>query len=168
MNPPLDPSASCATAAPLRPADLYHVAIVVDDVEAAMQQWSALAGYRWMQPVEAPVPVWTAAGETVVTLQMVYSIDEPRLELIREVPGTTWVRSGPNAIHHVGYFVDDVGVASAVLADRGVPLEACGCAHGARPSGFAYHLGADGVRVEVIHRSALRDMETLMDPEATR
>ncbi len=83
-----------------------------------MKQLTDLFGYRWLHPVEYPVPVWTPEGESTVTLQMVYSIDEPRLELIREVPDSPWSSKGDTAIHHLGYFVDDVAAASKLLRTR--------------------------------------------------
>jgi hypothetical protein len=142
--------------------DLYHTGIIVADVEAAMQELTDVAGYRWMKPVTHPVPIWTPAGESTVTITMVYSHDEHRLELIQEIPGTTWVRSPGSAIHHIGYFVDDVAAASAALTASGLPVEACaGMQPDGRPAGFAYHLTADGIRIEVANRSVIEQMAAI-------
>jgi hypothetical protein len=147
----------------LRAADLYHTAIVVEDLDNAMARLTRLAGHEWMPPVEHPVPMWTPTGETTVRLRMVYSLGEPMLELIQEVVGTTWVRSPTGAIHHIGYFVDDLGAASQALVDEGLPIEVCGCTGPTHPTGFAYHTTADGLRIEVVNRSVLSDMKALLE-----
>lgn len=150
----------------LQAQDWYHTAVIVPDVEAAMARLTHLAGHEWMMPLEHPVPVWSADGEATVTLRMVYSRGEPgypRLELIQEVPGTIWSRSPGSAIHHVGYFVDDVQASSQALVDEGVPIEVCGCMGATRPTGFSYHLTPEGLRIEVVRRSVLQEMEQLME-----
>ena len=57
----------------LKADDLFHTAIIVNDVDAAMERLTRLAGYRWLTPVEYSVPVWTPGGESVTRLRMVYS-----------------------------------------------------------------------------------------------
>jgi Glyoxalase/Bleomycin resistance protein/Dioxygenase superfamily len=145
----------------LQATDLYHTGIIVKDVEASMRQLTDLFGYRWLHPVEYPVPVWTPEGESTVTLQMVYSIDEPRLELIREVPDSPWSFKGDTAIHHLGYFVDDVAAASKLLSDKGCPIEVSGNGDGVHPSGFAYHRCPGDLRVEVVPRGTIELMEAM-------
>lgn len=146
----------------IKATDLYHTGIVVKDLEASMAQLTDLMGYSWLSPVEYPVPVWSAeGGDATVVLAMVYSIDEPRLELIREVPGTIWTAKAGNPIHHIGYFVDDFDSASKSLTDQGCPLEIAGSANGEHPSGFAYHTCLDGLRVEVVPRGVIEAMEAM-------
>jgi hypothetical protein len=137
--------------------DLYHTGLVVDDVEETMQRLTDLAGYRWMRPLSYPIPVWTPAGTSTVEMTMVYSLDEPRLELIRHVPGTSWVPVAGNRIHHIGYEVDDVAAASRQLAERGYPVE-CKVASG---TGFHYHV-VDGVRIEIVPRSSMKALADLL------
>jgi len=146
----------------IQASDLYHTGIIVEDLEASMSELTELMGYRWLSPVEYPVPVWSAEdGEAIVTLKMVYSIDEPRLELIREVPGTIWTAKAGNPIHHIGYFVDDFDAASRSLTNHGCPLEISGSSSGVHPSGFAYHTCLDGLRVEVVPRGVIEAMEAM-------
>ncbi|MBL7500001.1 VOC family protein [Frankia sp. CNm7] len=146
---------------PLRATDLYHTCVVVENLAESMRQLTRLAGYRWMPAIEHPTAVWTPAGAATVPLRMVYSLDEPLLELIEQVPGTTWMPSPGGAIHHIGYFVDDLVASSRALTDAGLPLEACG-AGATLPSGFAYHTTTAGLRIEVVNRSVLRDMRELL------
>ncbi|OHV35806.1 hypothetical protein CC117_19270 [Parafrankia colletiae] len=141
--------------------DLFHTGLVVEHLDEAMDELGRLGGYGWLPPIEHTVPVWTPDGETPVRLRMVYSRDEPLLELIEQVPGTIWMPSPGNPIHHLGYFVDDITAASRALVDAGVPLDACGTGP-IRPSGFAYHTTAAGLRIELAPRSVLRDMRALL------
>lgn len=146
---------------PLRATDQYHSCVVVEDLAASMEQLTRLGGYRWMPVVEHLTDVWTPAGESAVPLRMVYSLDEPLLELIEQVPGTTWMPAQGGGLHHIGYFVDDLVASSRALAAAGLPLETCGLGP-TRPSGFAYHTTGTGLRVEVVNRSVLRDMRILL------
>ncbi len=88
----------------LNPADLYHTGVVVPDLDAAIDRLSAIGGYRWTRIVEATMPVITDDGLVDIPFKMVYSIDAPHLELVQEVPGTTWTSAPRNAAHHLGYW----------------------------------------------------------------
>jgi len=145
----------------LQAADLYHTALIVDDLAAAMDRLARLAGHRWMTPVDYPVPVLTPSGEATVRLRMTYSLEPPLLELIEEVPGTPWAAVPGHPVHHIGYFVDDTPAASRGLTAAGLPLEVCARGADGGLGGFAYHRGADGLRVEVVSRTALDDMRKL-------
>lgn len=133
--------------------DLYHTGIVVADLEAALAAMTELGGYRWTPVMESPFMVWTPAGEQTVPFRCAYSVDKPHLELVQQVPGTVWTAVPGNAAHHIGYFVDDLAAASQAMTDAGRPVEACGVVEGRYPSVFAYHKGADGIRIEVVDRS---------------
>src|SRR5579884_1365707 len=96
------------TAVALRPEDFYHTGIIVPDLEAAMARLSALAGYRWITPVSYTLPFRTVSGTREVTSTFVYSLQAPHVELIQEVPGTAWAAAPGNAVHHLGYWCDDL------------------------------------------------------------
>ncbi|TPG37339.1 VOC family protein [Mycobacterium hodleri] len=135
--------------------DNYHAGLVVPDMVAATRRLSAASGYTWTRPVEASLVVTTAAGEIEVPFSFVYSIQAPHLEVIQEVPGTLWTASTSGAVHHLGYWVDDLASAAKGLAEAGFILEA-------RPSGeevstFAYFLDSAGVRIEIVDRALFPD-----------
>ena len=94
----------------------------------------------------------------------------PHLELVQHVPGTVWTPAPGNAPHHLGYFVDDLGVASDALITAGLPVEACGSVDGDRPSVFPFHKGADGIRIELVDRSVMGDFDAFLaamsDPDS--
>jgi catechol 2,3-dioxygenase-like lactoylglutathione lyase family enzyme len=139
----------------VNPADLYHVGLVVADIESAAAQLTAAAGYQWTKPVEYTLSVTTADGDADVPFAFVYSLQAPHLELVQEVPGTIWTATADRAAHHLGYWVDDI----AAAASR---LEAVGYRQEARPAGetastFAYYLDPAGVRIEIVDRALFPD-----------
>ena len=97
----------------MKPADCYHVGLVVEDIATAAARLTAAMGYQWTNPVEATLSVTTADGDTEVPFRFVYSVSEPHLELIQEVPGTIWTAPAGGAAHHLGYWVDDLAAAAA-------------------------------------------------------
>ena len=48
------------------------------------------------------------SGDVELDLRFAYSATEPRLEIIRSVPGSLWVPAPGSGIHHLGYWSDDV------------------------------------------------------------
>jgi catechol 2,3-dioxygenase-like lactoylglutathione lyase family enzyme len=141
--------------AALDPADLYHVGLIVPDLDAAATRFSAIGGYRWTKRVEYTLAVTTPAGEQDVPFTFVYSVQAPHLELIAEAPGTIWTAQPDAATHHLGYWVDDLPRAAA-------GLEAAGYRQEARPSGdtlsmFAYYIDAAGSRIELVDRALFAD-----------
>jgi len=139
----------------LDPADLYHMGVVVPDLDVAIERLSAVGGYRWTKTVEATIPVITADGPVDIPFKMVYSIDAPHLELVQEVPGTTWTSAPRNAAHHLGYWTDDVLATGAALERAGYAFEARAGGH--ESPIFAYYLDPLGVRIELMGRNAFGD-----------
>ena len=75
----------------MKTTDLFHNGIVVDDFEGTLERFTAVGGYEWGDEVRAPSEITTAAGETMEFESVfVYSLNEPRLEIIRAIPGTVW------------------------------------------------------------------------------
>lgn len=139
----------------MNPDDLYHVGLVVPDIDAAARRLTAAHGYTWTTPISATMEISTADGDIEVPLRFVYSMQAPHLELVEEVPGTPWTAPTGAAAHHLGYWVDDLAAAAAQLEAAGYVLEA-------RPSGeqlvaFAYYTDPFGVRLELVDRALFPD-----------
>ncbi|OBF11297.1 VOC family protein [Mycobacterium sp. ACS4331] len=139
----------------MNPDDLYHVGLIVDDVEAAAARLTAAAGYEWTQPVQATLSVTADGNEMDVPFSFVYSLQAPHLELVQAVPGSVWTAAPGQAAHHLGYWVDDLASAAAQLESSGFRLEA-------RPTGdelsqFAYYIDPVGVRIEIVDRGLFPD-----------
>ncbi len=70
---------------------------------------------------------------------MCYSVGDPCLELIEEVPGSVWVRNEHSNLHHIGFWSEGLVDVSAGLAGGGCPMQLCGRAGEDAPVSFAYH-----------------------------
>lgn len=147
---------------PLNAEDLYHTGIVVPDLEAATERFSTMAGYSWTRPIEGPLAIRTADGRQTVDFRFAYSLQQPHIELIQEVPGTPWVARSNNAVHHLGYFTDDLATTASALQAHGFTLELCPAGDDEAPSIFAYYLSPDAVRVEIVDRNIMGDFDAFL------
>ncbi|OBF63005.1 bleomycin resistance protein [Mycobacterium sp. 852002-51971_SCH5477799-a] len=150
----------------LRPEDFYHTGIIVADLDAAMARMSALAGYRWISPVSYTLPFRTTAGTQEVTSTFVYSLQAPHVELIREVPGTAWTAAPGNAIHHLGYWTDNLAESAKMLEHNGFTFEATADTAPPDLALFAYYLDAAGTRIEIVDRALFPDFPAFLQAAA--
>jgi len=146
----------------LRPEDFYHTGIVVKDLDAAMARLSALAGYRWITPMSYTLPFRTAAASRELTSTFVYSLQSPHLELIQEVPGSPWTAAPGNAIHHLGYFTDDLTATARGLEANGFTFEATADTSPPGLALFAYYVDAAGTRIEIVDRALFPDFPAFL------
>jgi hypothetical protein len=151
----------------LRPEDFYHTGIVVPDLDAAMSRLGALAGYRWITPLTYTLPLRTVTGVREFTSTFVYSVQSPHVELIQEVPGSPWIAAVGNAVHHLGYFVDDLDAAGRMLYECGFTLEATADMSSRELALFAYYRDAVGTRIEIVDRALFPDFPAFLQA-ATR
>jgi hypothetical protein len=123
-------------------AHYYHVAAVVEDLDAAMSELHKAIGVRWGEPHESKYGDWA--------IRVVYSLDPPFLELVEGEPGGPWDTSSGPHLDHIGYFSDDVGADSALLRDRGLGVDVDPIQFGHRGR-WVYHLGPrSGLRIELV------------------
>jgi hypothetical protein len=136
----------------VRAEDQFHVGIVVDDLQSALAELSAVFGYEWCDDVNVPTLVTLSTGEQVVDMRFAYSKTTPRLEVIQSTRGALWEPTTGSVIHHLGYWSDDVAADSDKLTQRGFAIEAVG----RRPDGamnFAFHSSVAGARIELVSRT---------------
>jgi lactoylglutathione lyase len=134
----------------VKPENLYHAGIVVDDLDATLDWFTKVAGYRWTDVVEAEQVVETPTGEKTIPMRMAYSGTEPRLEILQTVQDTVWVPAD-SGVHHLGYWSDDVESDLATLAVNGMRYEV----RSYNPDGsgtlfWAYCKGPTGPRIEFV------------------
>ncbi|WP_081438253.1 VOC family protein [Pseudofrankia asymbiotica] len=145
----------------LRPEDQFHAGVIVEDFEGTLKRLTELFGFEWCDELvnDVAVRIITPDGpvDTTITTRFSYSVNEPRLEVIRPIPGTVWVPAD-SGVHHLGYWSDDVPADSAALAAQGMPLEVAGIGPDGQPY-WAYHRGADGPRIELVSRSIKPGLE---------
>ena len=150
----------------LQPEDLYHTGVVVPDLEAAMARLTALAGYQWISPMSYTLPFRTVGETRELTSTVVYSVQAPYLELIQEVPGTPWTAAPGNAVHHLGYFTDNLPQTAQLLEDNGFAFEMTADMPGSELALFAYYVDADGTRIEVVDRALFPDFPAFVRSQA--
>ncbi|MEB4209699.1 VOC family protein [Mycobacterium sp. 94-17] len=150
----------------LRPEDFYHTGIIVPDLDAAMARLSALAGYRWITPVSYTLPFRTTSGTQEVTSTFVYSLQAPHVELIKEVPGTAWTAAPGNAIHHLGYWTDNLAETAKMLEDNGFAFEATADTAPPDLALFAYYVDSAGTRIEIVDRALFPDFPAFLQAAA--
>jgi catechol 2,3-dioxygenase-like lactoylglutathione lyase family enzyme len=137
----------------VKPENLYHSGIVVDDLDATLDWFTKVAGYRWTDVVEVDQVAQTPHGEVTIPMRMAYSGDAPRLEILQTAPGTIWVPAD-SGVHHLGYWSDDVESDLATLEANGMQCEV----KSYNPDGsgtllWAYCKGVAGPRIELVSRA---------------
>lgn len=146
----------------LRPEDFYHTGVIVPHLDAAMARLSALAGYRWITPMSYTLPFRTRAGVRELTSTIVYSLQSPHLELVQEVPGSPWTATPGNAVHHLGYFSDDLAESARALEANGFTLKMTADVAGSDLALFAYYTDAFGARIEIVDRALFPDFPAFL------
>jgi hypothetical protein len=138
----------------MRAEDQFHVGIVVESLDASLDQLTALFGYTWCDEVHVPQTVLLPEGETTVDFRFRYSRNAPRIEVLQSQPGTLWTPAEGSGIHHLGFWSDDVVGDGAALEGSGYGLEAAGVDDEGNRF-WAYHRGTEGPRIELV-ASAIR------------
>ena len=145
--------------------DLYHTGFVVEDLEAAMAEFSASVAITWTPIEDREMPVLTPDGPRTVRLRWVYSRGGPfRFELLEPVPGTVWERpvqpsSGAGAAHHVGFWTEDIAACSDELVAAGFPRVLTFDDGSGSAARFAYHRLPTGALVELVDAARRADLE---------
>ncbi|MFI5718819.1 VOC family protein [Nocardia sp. NPDC051750] len=104
--------------------DHFHTGVATTDMAATAATLSATLGYEWGDRIGSVVQVTVAGGVTDIELSCMFSINEPRLEVVRAVSGTLWEPVPGGGIHHVGYWSDDVAADVTELIRHGWQVEA--------------------------------------------
>jgi hypothetical protein len=138
--------------------DLFHIGIVVDDLDASLKEIGDLFGYEWCPVFAIETPVVLPEGEIMVDLRFVYSKTEPRLELIRAIPGTPWIPAKDSGIHHAGYWSADMEGDGRRLGASGYTEEARGVLPDGAPI-WAYYRSPRGLRIELVSRQLQDGLE---------
>jgi hypothetical protein len=150
------------------PEHFFHTGVVVPDLAQAMQDVAGLLGIRW-----TPVQVFSLdirMGSSVRPLRsaFAYSVSgPPYLELVEAIPDTPWAAGDGAALHHLGYWADDLPGEVARLERAGAVLEACDTGPERDMNVFAF-VRWSNLRVELIsssRRNALLEMIATPPPD---
>jgi methylmalonyl-CoA/ethylmalonyl-CoA epimerase len=127
-----------------RPVD--QVGIVVRDLDAAVERYSARCGGPWRAYTYGPgtVPTMTfRGGPGAYTVRIALNALRPQLELLQPVAGRSiyqeWLDEHGEGLHHVGIWVDKLAEAVAAMEVRGFELLQSGAGYGLDgDGGYAY------------------------------
>jgi catechol 2,3-dioxygenase-like lactoylglutathione lyase family enzyme len=146
---------------------LYHVGIVVPDVEAGRTTLTKQLGVTWGPILQLDAVEYRdgADQDVVLPTTMCYSVGGPHLELIQEVAGSIWVRNEHSNLHHLGFWSDDLVADGSELTGAGCPLQLCGRSGDVAPVSFAYHRNDLGVRIELVDAVLRETMGFLFDAD---
>jgi hypothetical protein len=144
-------------------SEMYHVGIVVPDVEAGRERLTELLGTMWGPIVEAEIEVRDGNGDVAkVALKMCYSTEAPYLELIAERPGTPWVCNPHSNLHHIGFYSDALGSDSTGLAGAHCPIDLAQHGEEGSTTGWVYHRDPLGIRIELVEAADRQMMEQFL------
>jgi hypothetical protein len=139
----------------MKPHDLYHVGIVVEDIATTMRELNDAVGVEWQSwtPNASLVEVWTPEGTQQVPFSAVYSTpDHMMLELVQTVEDTIWQTGSPGDAHHLGYWSDDLEQTAAHLEAKGFDRVASG-GYLDHPLLWVYHQRGNGPYIEHVSRA---------------
>jgi len=149
----------------VRGSDIYHIGVIVPQLEAAMAELTELLGLAWGPVVETgPSPmVQPASGVTsAYAFRIAFSLDAPHFELIEELPGTLWVCNPFSNLHHVGFWGAGLVPESGRMVGAGCPIEIMGLGpDDGVPLRMAYHRNSLGVRIEIVDVKAREAISAL-------
>ena len=101
----------------------FHVGIVVPDLVAARAHFTELLGVVWGPVMESDSVFVDGTGTEVgYRLKVCCSTVAPYLELLEEVPGTTWECNAHSNLHHIGFWSDAIEEDSARWSSARCPL----------------------------------------------
>jgi catechol 2,3-dioxygenase-like lactoylglutathione lyase family enzyme len=147
------------------PGDLFEIALIVPNLEEAIERFHHAFGYTFSPIVEGVLPTRDDAGESLPPLRMAVSREFPNVELMETAPGTDIEPPAGTGLHHLGYYVDDLAGESERLQAMGMPLVRGGFVDDAFPVGWVYHVMADGTLIELVDRQSVPLRQTLIAGE---
>ena len=143
---------------------LYHVGIVVPDIEVAQAHLADLLGITWgpVLHVDAYDVRDGKGNDLVFPNTLCYSTEPPHVELVQEVPGSVWECNEHSNLHHIGVWSDALPADSATYGELRCPLQLCGHDGDTAPIQFSYHRDPLGVRIELVDAAMKPMMEEFM------
>ena len=136
--------------------DLFHVGVLVPDLEAAMAELGRSHGLRWATVQDRPMRIWMPdRGVVTYQLALTYSCDGPvHVELMQGEVGSPWHTATHTGLHHFGVWADDVGAVTERLLNEGWTVELAAGTPDERYGRFTYLRSPSGVLVEPVSSSA--------------
>lgn len=145
---------------------MFHVGVLVADLDRAMQELATASDLTWAEPrsVDA-MPVWTPdGGAREEPIRFVYSCAGPQhVELLQGAPGSPWYAGDAPGLHHVGLWTDDVARDVTAAAAQGWAVELANVPPEDGFGMFAYVRPPSGLLVEFVSDALLPSFEEWWD-----
>src|ERR1700722_8619337 len=105
---------------------IWHIGIAVPDLEKGKKELGEVFGLRWRPARVRKLTLADAAGQTYeVECHVVFSLGGPfAVEVWQAIPGTPLDVPEGGAVHHIGYWVDDLAAEAKRLDALGYPRSA--------------------------------------------
>jgi len=133
--------------------ELYHIGLIVPDLRAAMEQYTATFGFSWATVHESTPEVIVDGEQRQAQIAVTYSLQgPPYLELVQERRGSIWGADGL-ALTHVGFWAEDLSAGRRALDASGLVARVRDADRDGRPARFSYHPFAGGLWIELVHTS---------------
>ncbi|WP_242129509.1 VOC family protein [Sphingobium sp. Sx8-8] len=103
----------------LHPAQLFHVGVVCEDIDAAMAEMNLTLGVTWQGGRAARMELCIFGEEREVEMRIAHSVQgPPHVELIQAVPDSPWA-SPTVGVHHLCYWSEEPLTLIATLEGAG-------------------------------------------------
>jgi catechol 2,3-dioxygenase-like lactoylglutathione lyase family enzyme len=137
----------------------WHVGLVVEELEPALEKLTALFGFRWGEIGVSDAERYVAAerAHRRIALRYAMSLDAPFLEVVEAVEGTPWALNEDAGLHHLAFWAEDLPGAAAHMRSDLCPTLVCSTGPSNDPddpASISYHrgLGVNFELVDVVHR----------------
>ena len=142
--------------------DVFHIGIVVPDIEVAAQELTAGLGLEFVEPRIARAAAFDDRGSTrELALRISYSRQgPPYIELLESQGIEGLYGSQETGLHHVGLWTADPGSVLKHLTGQGIRIEAA--QYGADSSIIALYTAPSamaGTRFEYVNRALQPDVD---------
>lgn len=139
-----------AALSPVPYENLYHMGIVVPEMDAAMAELSEQIGLTWAPPRVFPVNMREGGAIRSYGVKATYSREgPPYFELMEAVGETIWSAGYAGQLHHIGVYAEDTQREIARLEETGFTIEAQGQTPEGEPLGPTYLTNRLGLRIEL-------------------
>jgi hypothetical protein len=129
---------------------MYHVGLVVADLEETAAQYTDLFGMEWATPRRTTLPVIVDGERVEPELIVSYSVNgPPYIELMQELSGDVWAADALR-LDHIGFWTPDLDAAVAQFKQRGLPSVVREVAERNR---FSFHRSGGGTWLELVASS---------------
>jgi catechol 2,3-dioxygenase-like lactoylglutathione lyase family enzyme len=140
-----------AALSPVPFENVYHIGVVVADINRAIAELSNQLGIAFEPPAAVSVGAEYRGAFSQHTVTVSYGRQgPPYLELLQGTPGGIWAAQDEPRMHHLGVWVDDLAGEVKRLETAGMRVEMLGKDAAGNPRLFAYLRNDHGVRVELV------------------